>query len=301
MKKIIADKELESLRLDRYIRKLFPEVSLNEAYKIIKDGEVLINRKKVKNNYRIQIKDEIILFLKPADKKERKVNKEIKDIDDRILLEDEEILIFNKPSGIPVHLGSNWDYSLEEILKNKFGELYLVHRLDKETSGIMILAKKRSIARELSTEISGHNIKRTYKALVKGRINTKGEILLNIEKDKHKMKIIKDGKSGKQAATTYSRIEIIGNNSLILLNLNTGRTHQIRLHISSIKHPIAGDWKYGDQEYNIQMKKLGLKRMFLHSYQIELSHPLTGKQIKISCEIPKELFTVLNNSKTIKS
>ncbi len=287
---IRISEEERGLRLDKFLRRHFKEISLSEIYQMIKNGDILIN-KKIKNpDYRLQEND--IIFT-PFDTNKNHQETEIPEKflqEIEILYLDDFIAIVEKPYGIPVHSGSGWNFGFFNIVEKQLDRIYPLHRLDKDTSGIIMFARKRSIAISLSQAFKEHSITRKYLALVKGTITKPGEISKPLIRAPKKVILSEDGK---KAITTFSPIKTTNCCSLIELKLLTGRTHQIRVHMAKMNHPIAGDWKYGNREFNITIKKLGLKRLFLHSWKIAFNHPITGEYIELTSPLPIDLKKVL--------
>ena len=291
MKEIIVSKDDISTRIDRIIRRYFKELSLSEIYQMIKDGDILLNGKKVQPSYRVRPGDKIFI---PFDNRNetRTINIPSREINTlKIVFEDEHIIIADKRAGIPVHAGSWWSYGLVDILAQKYGSIFPVHRLDKDTSGLIIFARNRRTARRLSETIKNHDLTREYLALAKGKIVRNDNISLPIEK---RTKFVEVSEKGKEAITEFSPEEIFSCCTLLKLRLYTGRTHQIRVHLSKINHPVAGDWKYGDKNFNIFMKRKGLKRLFLHSHHLLIEHPALQNKLEFWSPLPEELEKVLS-------
>ena len=291
MKEIIVSEDDISTRIDRIIRRYFKELSLSEIYQLIENGDILLNGKKVKPSHRVQPGDKIFIPFENsgATRTTNIPSREINTL--KIIFEDDYIIIAEKRAGIPVHSGSGWDYGLVDILGQKYGSIFPVHRLDKDTSGLIIFARNRITARNLSEIIKKHNLTREYLALVKGRITKNNNISLPIEK---KAKIVEVSEKGKEAITKFSPEKIFPCCTLLKLRLYTGRTHQIRVHLSKINHPVAGDWKYGDKNFNIFMKRKGLKRLFLHSHHLIMEHPVSKNKLEFWSPLPEELEKVLS-------
>ena len=227
-------------------------------------------------------------------------------IKNAIIFENSNLLIINKPSGLAVHGGSKIRIGLLEVLRSLRSEehfLELVHRLDKETSGCIMIAKKRSYLRKLHLLLQEHKVIKTYSALVKGMFNKKQSIQLPLKKiikssKEHFVKVSQEeGSYAKTIClpeTCFNNKNIEFNSSLIMVKPLTGKTHQIRVHLSSIGFPIANDDKYGDREYNNNMKKLGLNRMFLHAQKLQFICPQTNQTIAVKAEYDKHLITFLS-------
>lgn len=288
-------KVLENKRIDSFLKEK-TEKSRNYIQKIIKQGFIKVNGKIInKPSFELKIGDEVS-FSEPEPSK-LEVPLENKPIN--IKYEDEHLLVIDKEAGLTIHpVGSkNQNTLVNRLLFNvkdlsSIGGIIrpgIVHRLDKETSGLMIVAKTNEAHIKLSEMFKGHSISRKYLAVVKGTIKEKrGTINLPIKRrlGETKMKV---SIQGKRAITHFKVIERIGNYSLLMIQLETGRTHQIRVHLSHIGYPILGDSLYGGKD-----KEININRQFLHSYEISFIHPIISKHIKAYSMLPEELRKVLN-------
>lgn len=294
-------------RVDNYLMFYLNGVPKSLVYRILRKGEVRVNKGRIKPEYRLQTGD--IVRIPPVRQAEKaapgKVPEPVlKQIEDRIIYEDKRILVLNKPSGLAVHGGSGLSFGVIEalrVLRPKIKELELVHRLDRDTSGCLIIAKKRSALRRLHEHLREGTIDKRYLTLLKGKWHgpsrwVDAPLLKNVVKSGERMVFVDD--KGKQARTEFMPYSVSATASLMSVKLDTGRTHQIRVHAQHIGHPIAGDEKYGDSEFNAELKKLGLKRLFLHAFSLKFSlpDPETGEDEQIYVEAPldKELVKVLN-------
>lgn len=280
--KYIVTKQDGSRRIDKFVRKILNDAPLSFIYKMFRKKDIKVNSKKVDINYIIKPGDEIDIYITESYLKKFQSNKEIKIVknDLKIIYEDENILVIDKPVGILVHNG------IKEITLQMLVNSYLsqkkdnypnftnfsaapAHRLDRNTSGIIFFGKNELALQELyKLFLNRENIEKKYIALVSGITSNKGTINKNILKDeKTGISKITSSNHGKSALTKYSKIEEIGKKySLLEVEILTGRTHQIRLHLAYIKHPIIGDSKYGDYKLNKEFEKeYGLKNQFLHS------------------------------------
>lgn len=292
---IVSDND-DGQRIDNYLFRTCKGVPKSHIYRILRSGEVRVNKKRIDQTYRLQKGDTIrIPPIKVAEREEKHVPGASFDI----LYEDDSILVINKPAGVAVHGGSGVSYGVIEQLRAarpdaKF--LELVHRLDKETSGILVLAKKRSALVKLHEQIREGTIDKRYQALVKGnwknqRQHVKLPLLKYHTADGERRVRVDAG--GLASHTVFNVLKRFPEFTLLEAELKTGRTHQIRVHLASSGHVIAGDDKYGDFELNreIQKGKKGedaLKRMFLHAYKITFTHPETGKPLTVSAPLPDE-------------
>ena len=265
-------------RLDNFLIGQLKGVPKTRIYRAIRKGEVRVNKKRVRVDYRLAIGD--IVRIPPVQKLEG-TTKPVLDqsllisLEMRILYEDSDLLIINKPSGLPVHGGSGViRLSLIDALRTmrpKAHIVKLVHRLDRETSGCLVVAKKRSTLLALHTLLTERKVNKKYLLLVKGHWQG-GERRLEAPLQKNVLqsgeRIVKISQEGKTAVTFFRPLKFFSDTSLLEARLFTGRTHQIRVHAAYTGHPIAGDEKYGDKSFNREMRKRGLCRLFLHSAEI---------------------------------
>ena len=282
---IICDKE--NIRIDKYLSEL-DSVDLTRAkiQKLIKTGNIKVNDKEVKESYKVNLDDNIEINII---KEETKLKGE--DIALNIVYEDDDVLVINKPSGMVVHPApGNKEHTLVNALINysklstRNGEFRpgIVHRIDKDTSGLLIVAKNDKAHLFLEEELKKHNIVRTYIALVNGVINhDTGKIDAPIgrcESDRKKMEVT--SKNSKEAITNFKVLERFKNVTLLELKLETGRTHQIRVHMKYINHPIYNDPVYS----NDNATDFG---QFLHSYSMSFIHPITNEELSFKADLPK--------------
>lgn len=288
--KIITENQAGQ-RIDNFLIKELKGVPKSHIYRILRTGQVRVNKKRVKPDYRLKADDQVrIPPIRTATKSTTKKPSAtfIDLLRSHIIYEDENLLIINKPAGIAAHGGTGINFGVIEILREIYPYLELVHRLDRETSGCMILAKKRSILTELHALLRDNQIKKTYIALVRGRWPNGKRI---VEAPLVKNSIVRVDENGKPAKTEFRPKQKVANATLIEAIPYTGRMHQIRVHAAYINHPIAGDDKYGDREFNKAMRKKGIKRLFLHAYALEFRLPSTKKTIKVTAELDEKLPT----------
>jgi len=299
---IHIDADQAGQRIDNFLMTHLKGVPRSKIYQIVRRGEVRVNKGRIKAHYKIQTGDEIrIPPVRTAQRENLVVNKAIiHKLRDAIIYEDEDFLAINKPAGVAVHGGSGVKSGLIESLRAARPEakfLELVHRLDKNTSGCLLVAKKRSALRYLQDLFRQHKIKKKYLALVKGNAKNKSyhvELALKKNTLSSGERIVRVNKEGKTAISDFNIIESGKVASLYEVDIHTGRTHQIRVHAQSLGHPVAGDEKYGDDEFNKQMKSYDLKRMFLHAASLSVKSS-SGKMINLSAPLDQELITVLSN------
>lgn len=289
-------------RLDRYIVGKYPELSRGQAQKLIEKGKVLVNGKPAKSSQAIRDADKVEVV---KAKKLKKVDRP--KVDFPVLYEDKECLVINKPAGISVYPINEADksetiidYSLQNF-KVKFKDPErpgIVHRLDKETSGVLILAKNQEALDYLMAQFKQREVKKVYWALVYGIMqHPEGIIDSPIQRShKHRKKMsLAAAGTGREAISQYKvlkeyRLDPKHLLSLIEVRIHTGRTHQIRVHMSSIGHPVIGDVTYGNSSMNRKfIKKYGLRRQFLHARLVEFKTPVKDKQVSVEAELPDEL------------
>lgn len=286
----IIDREYEDVRLDKFLRKHLPELPLTEIFKGIRVGKIKVNGKKSKENYRLQINDVVKLYFLIAEEKCDKNNeidkKEIEKIKSLIVYEDERVLIINKQPNMVMHKGSGHDYGVSEILKEylKNSNFNFVNRIDKATSGLVVGAKSLVVTRELSEEIRERKVEKKYYILVKGIINKKDFIIKSyLKKLDDRVVELEKFEVGAKESISYFKVLKYGKDCTLLEGtLGSGRTHQLRVQLSSMGHPIIGDTKYGDGKEKI---------MFLFSHYIKIEK----YGIEINLPIPKDYINKMGN------
>ncbi|WP_354625598.1 23S rRNA pseudouridine(955/2504/2580) synthase RluC [Psychromonas sp. MME2] len=286
-------------RIDNFLRLYLKGVPKSMIYRIVRKGEVRVNKKRIKPDYKLAVGD--IVRIPPVQvAKENalpspKLNS-IAQLESRIVYEDEALIILNKPSGLAVHGGSGLDFGAIEgmrALRPDARFLELVHRLDKDTSGCLLIAKKRSMLRALHEQLRNKTMNKRYLALVKGswdkKWRTVTEPLLKIEQDS----VVKVSSEGKASETRFKIMQRYQGATLLEASPVTGRTHQIRVHTACKGHNIACDVRYGDASFTEEMQKLGLNRLFLHAAHITFYHPVLEKEITVSAPLCAELSDLL--------
>ena len=286
-------------RLDNYLLKQLKGVPKSHIYRIIRKGEVRVNKGRKKAEYKLQLEDIVrIPPIKTASEKVIKPSDHLIDVlNQSILYEDNGLMILNKHHGMAVHGGSNVSVGLVEALKAKYKQpIELVHRLDRSTSGCLILAKKRSVLKALHEQLVQHQMEKRYIALVKNSWSKKRHTVDAPIYQNSRYSVI-DAK-GKQAVSHFHPLKNFQKDdfsaSLVEVVIETGRTHQIRVHAKYVDHPIAQDDKYGDHLFNNVMKEKGLNRLFLHAKSVTFTNPTTNEIQKVVAPLPIELEDFLN-------
>lgn len=289
-------------RVDNYLTRLLKGVPKSHIYRILRSGEVRVNSGRVGPDYRLQPGDRLrIPPIRVAQRHKQPAGSAVGRLDEHILYEDEALLALNKPAGLAVHGGSGVSFGVVEQLRHarpqeKF--LELVHRLDRDTSGVLLLAKKRSALTALHEQLRSGRVQKYYLALVHGWWrNPKQSVKLSLNKyvlasGERRVSVAQDGLA---SHTVFTLKQVWPEFSLLEAELKTGRTHQIRVHLAHLGFPIAGDDKYGDYALNKQLVKQGLKRMFLHACKLVVTHPLTGNSIIFEAPLPAELQSFIEH------
>lgn len=295
-------------RLDNFLLAKLKGVPKSLIYRIVRKGEVRVNKGRAKPEYKLQAEDMVrVPPVRVAEKNEppvsTKLNK-VAELEAQILYEDEVMLVLNKPSGIAVHGGSGLSFGVIEALRALRPDarfLELVHRIDRDTSGILLVAKKRSALRSLHEQLREKIVQKTYLALVRGQWQAHCKVIkapLNKNELASGERIVRVSEEGKPSETRFAIEERYAQATLIKASPITGRTHQIRVHTQHAGHPIALDDKYGDKEFDQKMQQCGLNRLFLHAYEIRFEHPKTGEQMHITAPLDKALKAVLATLRT---
>lgn len=298
VKFVTATADDANQRIDNFLIKKLKNMPKSRIYRIVRKGEVRVNKKRVDAFYRLIPGDVVRLppvHLEEKAKQAPPSKTTLSLLSDRIIYEDEHLIILNKPAGMSVHVGSTVRVGVIEAMRHlypKLPNLELAHRLDSETSGCLILAKKKSILRELHGLLREGNVTKIYWTLTQGKWkDSELKVDAPLYKDyrdggKHVVEVDDEGKS---ALTVFRPLKILDGAALMEVRLHTGRTHQIRVHAEHRRHPIAGDDRYGDPEFNKRARQLGLKRMFLHAYSIDFVLPSLNQRITVVAPLDPEL------------
>ena len=285
---LVVGEEGEAQRIDNFLLRELKGVPKSHVYRVLRSGEVRVNSGRVKPDYRLRVGDRVrIPPVRVADRKPLPP----RPLDLPIQYEDDAILVIDKPSGVAVHGGSGLSFGVIESMRAtrpqaKF--LELAHRLDRDTSGLLILCKKRSALVELHRMLREGEVDKVYFALVKGAVARKSlEMRQSLHKyvtasGERRVSVHEDGMS---AATRATVLKAKNGFSLLEVHLLTGRTHQIRVHLAHAGHPIVGDDKYGDFALNRELKQ----RLLLHAGKLAFRHPLTGAPVKLAAPLPAEM------------
>ena len=313
---LTVDEDSAGQRLDNYLFRHLKGVPKTHVYRIIRSGEVRINKGRAQAESRLAAGD--LVRLPPVRVSARSEEGAAPAAPARefpLLLEDESLLAIDKPAGVAVHGGSGVSFGVIEQLRRarpaaRF--LELVHRLDRETSGILLVAKKRSALTALQDQFRERETGKTYLALVEGAWPANKKVLdaplakyllpapAGAAEGERRVRVVaKDHPDAMRAVTlvrVLARFPLAGDAagfSLLAVTIKTGRTHQIRVHLASAGHPIAGDDKYGVFERNRALQKLGLKRMFLHAWRLQFTHPGSAERVALQADLPPELQALM--------
>ena len=288
-------------RIDNFLVKIAKGVPKSHIYRILRSGEVRVNKGRIGADYRLQLGDQV--RVPPIRTAERPDQTAVPAREFDLAYEDEALIVVDKPAGTAVHGGSGVSFGVIEQLRRarpqaKF--LELAHRLDRETSGLLVVAKKRTALVKLHDQFRDGQIGKRYLALVKGRwLNQLQHVKLPLYKyltegGERRVRVTDSAdEAGKPSHSVARLVARWQNFSLLEVELKTGRTHQIRVHLAHLGFPIAGDDKYGDFALNRELQKTGLKRMFLHSAKLALPHPLSGELLELESPLPPELASFI--------
>ena len=313
-KSVQVDEESAGQRLDNFLLRQLKGVPKTHVYRIIRSGEVRVNKGRAAADTRVAAGDTVRLPpVRISEAVAAKAELPVPAREFPVLFEDEHVLAVDKPAGVAVHGGSGVSFGVIEQLRRARPAarmLELVHRLDRETSGILLVAKKRSALLALQDQFRQRETGKTYLALVAGGWPASRKVIdvplhkyLQADGERRVKVVARDDPDGMRSITLVKVARQLklplprpgegrgegGVFSLLEVTIKTGRTHQIRVHLASQGHPIAGDDKYGNFELNKLLQKLGLKRMFLHAWRLQFDHPATGERVELLAPLPPDL------------
>ena len=296
-------------RVDNFLLRHFKSIPRSRVYRLLRKGEVRVNRKRVDAEYRLVAADELRLPpVRMADPSvtQRPSSSLIELIENAVLFQDSRVIVIDKPPGIAVHGGSGMSFGLIEALRasRPKEDLELVHRLDRDTTGCLIVARTRAALTGLHKLIREGGVSKTYMALVAGswQLGTKRiDAPLATDNRRQGERHVKVAAAGKDSVSIFKPIQFFGSlATLMQVDIPTGRTHQIRVHAAFAGHPLLGDDKYGDHERNAELKARGLKRIFLHSQSLAFEWPGSGEPFHASAPLPPDLAAVLDELEVVK-
>jgi 23S rRNA pseudouridine955/2504/2580 synthase len=295
-------------RLDNYLQKHLGGVPRSRIYRVIRKGEVRVNGKRAGPETRLALNDKVRIppvKLAPAPDPGKPAPELSERIRAAIIHEDERLLVIDKPAGIAVHGGSGVSFGVIEALRALRPEEYfeLAHRLDRDTSGCLIVAKKGAALRTLHELLREDHFEKRYLTLVRGQWDLGAKRIdapLRTDTRVGGERTVRVAANGKPSVSSFRPVQFFGRNATLMeVTLETGRTHQIRVHAQHAGHPVAGDPKYGDEAFNAQMRELGLRRMFLHASSLSFQWP-QGGEFSINTPLPAELAAVLDRLGSLK-
>lgn len=301
LRKITAEEAGQ--RIDNFLMRLFKTVPRSRVYRLVRKGEVRVNRKRVEAEYRIQEGDEVRLppvRIDAGDEPGRPSTSLLELIERAVIFQDKHLLVIDKPAGVAVHGGSGMSFGVIEALRasRPHETLELVHRLDRDTSGCLLVARDRATLTALHALIRNGGMHKTYLALVAGswQLGTKRiDAPLATDNRQHGERHVRVAAAGKDSVSVFKPVQFLGSLATLMeVDIPTGRTHQIRVHASFAGHPLLGDDKYGDRERNAELRRHGLKRTFLHAQSVAFEWPGSGVPFHASAPLPSDLAAVLD-------
>jgi 23S rRNA pseudouridine955/2504/2580 synthase len=307
MRTVTADESGQ--RIDNFLMRHFKTVPRSRVYRLLRKGEVRVNRKRVDAEYRIQAGDEVRLppvRIEADTQPGRPSSSLLELIEGAVIFQDRHLLVIDKPAGVAVHGGSGMSFGVIETLRASRPRetLELVHRLDRDTSGCLLVARDRSTLTALHALIRNGGMHKTYLALVAGswQLGSKRiDAPLATDNRQHGERHVRVAEAGKDSVSVFKPVQFFGSLATLMeVDIPTGRTHQIRVHASFAGHPLLGDDKYGDRVRNADLKSHGLKRTFLHAQSVAFDWPGSGVPFHVSAPLPKELAAVLDAITPVK-
>ena len=310
-----VDESSEGQKIDNFLIKFLKNVPKSHIYKILRSGQVRVNKKRIKTDFRLALNDSVRIppvdFVRKETVSPIKINlDQFKIFEENILFEDDSLLIINKPSGVAVHGGSGLSFGIIELVRNgrpnhKFFEL--VHRIDKDTSGVLLIAKKRSALVGIHKQMREKKVHKKYQVVVSGVWKEKQKIVdLDLLKTtanngQNKVRVIESplkNSLAKPSRSVFFLKKNFNSYSLLDVKLITGRTHQIRTQLAHLGFPILGDEKYGNFVLNKSLKRVGLKRMLLHAVELGFVHPLTLENMFIKAPMPTHISNFISKNES---
>ena len=290
-------------RIDNFLMRHFKTVPRSRVYRLMRKGEVRVNRKRVDAEYRIQENDEVRLppvRIEAGDEPGRPSSSLTELLERAVIYQDKHLLVIDKPAGVAVHGGSGMSFGVIEAFRASRPRetLELVHRLDRDTSGCLLIARDRQTLTALHAVIRNGGMHKTYMALVAGnwQLGTKRiDAPLSTDSREHGERHVRVAAAGKDSVSIFKPLQSFGSLATLMeVDIPTGRTHQIRVHAAFAGHPLLGDDKYGDRARNAQLKTHGLKRTFLHAQSVAFDWPGSGVPLHVSAPLPPELSAVVD-------
>jgi 23S rRNA pseudouridine955/2504/2580 synthase len=303
------DAEQAGQRLDQFLLKILGSVPRSRVYRLVRKGEVRVNGRRADPGERLQLNDKVRVppvRIEPEGSPARIPRALLERIRQAIIVENDKLLVIDKPSGIAVHGGSGLSFGVIEVLRTLRPEdsLELVHRLDRDTSGCLLVARKASALRVMHALLREGQFEKRYLTLVKGHWQhgrKRIDVALRTDTRVGGERTVQAHASGKSARSDFRPLQFFGKRATLMeVGLLTGRTHQIRVHAAHAGHPVAGDEKYGDSHFNTELAALGLGRMFLHAHSVSFAWP-QGGAFSASAPLPAELSAVVDRLRVARS
>jgi 23S rRNA pseudouridine955/2504/2580 synthase len=299
---IEVDEGQHGQRVDNFLGRYLKGVPRAHLYRLLRTGQVRVNGRRVKPDTRVEAGDKVRVppvrtgvASEPVSIPEAAGQR----LDGAVLVEDAHVLVLNKPAGLPVHAGSGFRYGVIEALRGRREHapmLELVHRLDRGTSGCLVIAKSRAALKELNQALRDGRVVKEYMALLAGHWRGGArtvDVALERRSGARSAATVHVDEAGKEAISEFRPLRHYRGATLVAVRIGTGRTHQIRVHAAHLGHPIAGDEKYGDFAFNREMRRAGLRRLFLHAQRIEFALQCAGRRYAIEAPLPEDLQAVL--------
>ena len=300
VRQVMVSSEEAGQRIDNFLARYLKGVPKSHIYRILRRGEVRVNSGRIRAQYKVCAGDTVRIPPVRVSTSPRAQARPVPGLEARILFENSRCLVVNKPSGLAVHGGSGVSYGVIEAFRAARPDapyLELAHRLDRETSGCMVLAKRRSFLRAFQAQLREGTVIKHYLALVAGawqggKQTVRAPLRKNLLRGGERMVTVDE--TGKAAVSVFSPVSTFADATLVDVELKTGRTHQIRVHGTHIGHPLAGDGKYGDENFNNEMKSHGLRRLFLHAHLLEFMGSAGDDTITVSAPLDDDLKAVID-------